>query len=619
MPFAGVVTDLLHFKDHHNEARLFAQRVFASAALVLVLFVVLIARFYSLQVVQHSDYVTQSDANRIHVQPVPPTRGLIYDRKGVLLADNRPSFTLTLVRERIADLTATLNLLREIVGISDSDVAEFHKALSQRRRPFEAVPLKYRLNEEDIARIAVNEYRLDGVEVSAQLVRNYPYDDLFAHLVGYAGRINQRELRGFDPATYRRYSGTHSIGKVGLERTYELDLLGEVGDEHIETNAHGRVLRVLQRSAPQPGEDLHLFVDAELQQVAYEALDGRRGSVIALDVNTGGVLAMVSAPGYDPNLFVTGISHQAYRELSESIDLPLFNRSIQGQYPPGSTIKPVMALAGLHSGLVTRETTVPDPGFYRLPNDDRRYREWKRGGHGKNVNLHKAIVESCDIYFYDLSYRMGIDIMHSFGSYFGLGAQTGIDMPGERNGIWPSREWKRQERGLPWFPGDSLNASIGQGFVLTTPLQLAVMTATLASRGEQKIPRLVARVGDNSTGPTVVSKLEVDSAHWDHVIDSMKDVVHGAHGTARIISRGLKYRMAGKTGTAQVVGIAQGEEYDRELVAERNRDHALFIGFAPVENPRIAVAVIVENGEAGSSTAGPVARRVIDAYMEQEQ
>ena len=615
MPFNGVVTDLLHFKDHHNEARLFARRVVASSVIVGALLCLLIARFYSLQVIHHNDYVTQSDANRIHVQPVAPTRGLIYDRNGILLAENRPIFTLSLVRERVSDLPETLATLRELVDISDDEVADFHKALRQRRRPFEAVSLKYRLTDEEIARIAVNEYRLEGVEVGAQLVRHYPYGGLFAHVVGYTGRINENELRSFDAETYRRYSGTHSIGKVGLEKFYEMTLLGEVGDEHIEANAHGRALRVLQQNAPRPGEDLHLYIDTHLQKVAYEALQGRRGSVVAIDVETGGVLAMASAPTYNPNLFVTGISFKDYRELRDSIDVPLFNRSIQGQYPPGSTVKPMVGLAGLASSTITPDTEVRDPGFYMLPGDDRRYREWKRGGHGRTVDLHQAIVESCDIYFYDLSHRMGIDALHDFGSQFGLGTQTDIDMPGERSGIWPSREWKQAERRLPWFPGDNLNTSIGQGFVLTTPLQLAVMTATIASRGRHIKPQLVARLGETVMEPELVDKVEIQPEYWDHVIGAMKDVVHGARGTARVVSRRLGYTMAGKTGTAQVVGIAQGEEYDRDLVADRHLDHALFIAFAPVEDPRIAVAVIIENGEHGSSTAGPVARMVLDAYM----
>lgn len=615
MPFSGVVTDLLQFKDHHNEARLFTNRVVAASLIVLTLLGILVARFYYLQVVHHSDYVTQSDANRIRVQPVPPTRGLIYDRNGMLLADNRPIFTLSLVRERVDDLSQTLATLRELIDISPDEESEFRKALAQRRRPFEAVPLKYRLTDEEIARIAVNEYRLDGVEMGAQLVRHYPHDELFGHVIGYTGRINEQELASFDPETYRRYSGTHSIGKVGLEKSYESVLLGEVGDEHIEANAHGRVLRVLEQSPPKPGEDLHLFIDTKLQQVAADALAGRRGSVVAIEVETGGVLAMVSAPSYDPNLFVTGISFADYKALRNSRDLPLFNRSIQGQYPPGSTVKPLMGLTGLQTDTVTPSTTVRDPGFYQLPNDSRKYREWKKWGHGNAVDLHEAIVESCDIYFYDLGHRMGIDLMHKYGVQFGLGSRTGIDMPGERGGIWPSREWKRQDRHLPWFPGDNLNTSIGQGFVLTTPLQLAVMTATIASRGEQVKPRLVARVGDTPTQREVIHQVNIAPQHWDYVFNAMRDVVHGAHGTARVISKNLSYDIAGKTGTAQVIGIAQGEEYNAEELAERHLDHALFVAFAPAQDPKIAVAVIVENGEHGSSTAGPVARAVLDAYM----
>lgn len=609
------MSEARQFKDHLREARLFWGRALLAGVVVVVLLLVLVYRFYTLQVVHFEDYTTLSDRNRVHVLPIPPTRGLIYDRNGELLAENRPSYTLSVVQERVGDLAETLAILSGLVRITPGDIEKFYDQLRQRRRPFDAVPLRYGLAEEEIARLAVNEYRLDGVEVEAQLVRHYPFGDLFAHSVGYVGRINERELAGFDAEEHNRYSGTHSIGKIGLEKSYESQLLGEVGYQNVETNARGRVLRVLERSDPKPGEDLVLHLDVALQLEAMEALEGRRGAVVAIDVATGGVLAAVSAPSFDANLFVTGISFRDYRELNQSLDLPLFNRFLQGQYPPGSTLKPVIGLGGLHHGVITAEDTIYDPGYYRLRNDDRLYRDWKRSGHGAKVDLKQAIAESCDVYYYDLGFNMGIDLMHSFGTQFGLGEMTRVDLPSERRGLWPSREWKRGARGLPWFPGDSLNVAIGQGDALATPLQLAVVTATLASRGVRLQPQLAASIGNKTLAPVMVHQVEVDEDHMNTVLDAMAEVVHGERGTAQRIARGAGYRMAGKTGTAQVVAIAQNAEYDSEALSERNRDHALFVGFAPLEKPEIAVAVLLENAESGSAAAAPIARRVFDKWL----
>ncbi|WP_075184969.1 penicillin-binding protein 2 [Teredinibacter haidensis] len=609
--------ELHQFKDHHHEARVFGVRLAVSFFLVLILFGVLIARYYKLQVIDYQDYVTRSDRNRIHVRPIPPNRGLIFDAQGELLADNRPTFSLSIVKEHTKDLAKTIDELSALVAIDEGHKENFYKLLRQRRRPFEAVPLRYRLTEDEISIIAVNEFRLTGVEIEAQLTRAYPKGDLYAHTVGYVGRINERELSGFDEETYQSYIGTHSIGKVGLEKFYEKTLLGNVGSENIETNAHGRVLRKLDSIDPSPGKDLHLFINSHLQQVATTELRERRGALVAIDVNNGGVLAMVSAPGYNPNLFVNGISYAEYRELNESQDLPLFNRTIQGQYPPGSTLKPMLGMGALHHQIVNFSTRIVDPGYYQLENDERFYRDWKKGGHGRQVNLRQAIIESCDTFFYDMAFRMGVDRMHSFGSQFGLGVRTRIDLPSERPGLWPSRQWKKENRGMHWFPGDSLNVSIGQGDVLTTPLQMAVMTATLASRGKHIQPRLVKKIGGDETEMVVEHLVQVDDLYWDFVLSAMEGVVHNPRGTANRIGRGAKYRMAGKTGTAQVVGIAQDEEYDAEKLNERNWDHALYIGFAPIENPQIAAAIIVENGEHGSSAAAPIARKLFDAYFEQ--
>ncbi|WP_317931281.1 penicillin-binding protein 2 [Halioxenophilus sp. WMMB6] len=601
-------------KDHFREARIFRHRVLFIAAFMVLMFLVLFGQFYNLQVLHHSNYVTQSERNRIHVRPLPPTRGLIYDRNGQLLADNRPSYTLNIIKESVDDLEQSLDLVAELIEVSDLDREKFYRRLSQRRRPYESVPLRYRLSEEEIARIAVNEYRLPGVEVEAQLVRYYPLADLYSHSVGYVGRINERELTSFTEEEYQQYAGTYTIGKIGLERQYETQLLGEVGYQNVETNARGRVLRVVDQIDPKPGENLHLYLDSEVQKAGLAAMEGRRGAIVAIEVDTGGVVAMVSSPSYNPNLFVTGISHTDYNALTQSRDLPLFNRAIQGEYPPGSTVKPMIALGGLYYQVIDPSLSMYDRGYYQLEGEERRYRDWKRGGHGQ-VNMRTAIRESCDTYYYELAFRMGIDRLHTFGSFFGLGRPTGIDIPSERSGNWPSREWKRRARGLPWFPGDTLNVGIGQGDVLATPLQLAAMTATIANRGRWVTPRLVQEQPVEAR-PSALQ--DVPDGQWDFIIGAMEDVVHHPRGTAHRAGVGLQFRMAGKSGTAQVVGIAQDEKYDSDKLAERHRDHALFVGFAPADDPQIAVAVIVENGEGGSSEGAPVVRKVIEAYLHQQ-
>ncbi len=600
------------FKDPQREFRLFAVRLSVAALVLLLLSATLVWRYYHLQVERHGDFVTQSESNRVHVRPVSPTRGLILDRNGILLADNRAGFTLSVVVERSPDLDVLLEELDALLGLQPEELERFRRQMV-RRRPYEPVPLRINLTEQEQAVLAVNEYRLDGVEISAQLVRHYPHGELLSHVLGYVGRISDRELPDLDPV---RYSGTYMIGKTGIEKFYEDQLLGKVGYEYVETNARGRVMRMLDRIAPEVGEDLTLSLDIRLQQVAWDALGDERGAVVAIDVRTGGVLAMVSKPGFDPNLFVTGISVRDYQALLNSPDQPLFDRALQGQYPPGSTVKPSFGLAALETGAMGMDTAIADPGFFQLPNSSHRFRDWRRGGHGPRVDLHQAIVESCDTYFYTAGVRMGIDQLSHFGNLFSWGELTGIDLPGERAGIMPSRDWKRSARGQAWFPGDTVNASIGQGYMLSTPLQLAVATVRLASRGEIRPPRLVSHIGEQAVDPgPPAGHIGGDERHWDLVIRAMKDVVHGPRGTARVIAQDLDYTIAGKTGTAQVVGIPQGERYDASRLDKRHRDHALFIAFAPVEAPEIAIGLIVENGEHGSSTAGPVARKVFDAYM----
>lgn len=603
-----------HFKNYHIESRTFTGRVLLTSVLILGLTAVLLYRYYSLQVVNHEDYATQSDNNRILVQTISPQRGLIFDTNGKLLADNRPSYILSLVPENIKDIDKTIELLRTLVTVNDSHVGDFHKSLKASRRPYQAIPLRFRLTEEEIARIAVNEYRLDGVEVQAKLVRDYPAGSLFAHSIGYVGKINDREWNNFDEDKIKRYQGVHTIGKIGLEKSYEDLLFGEVGYRNVEINARMRVLRTLEQQNPIQGKDLQLHIDSRLQQIAVDALGERRGAVVAIDVETGGVLSIVSSPSYDPNLFVTGISYKNYNALRNSLDIPLFDRALQGRYPPASTVKPMMGLAGLSGKVISRSYKIFDPGYYQLENDDRLYRDWKRTGHGI-VNVHKAIVQSSDTFFYDLAFRMGVDRIHDFGAQFGLGQKTGIDLPSERRGLWPSREWKKQTQRLPWFPGDTINLGIGQGYALATPLQLAAMVTTIANRGKHLQPQMVRAIDGELLPPKIINQIETDDRYWDHIFKAMKDVMHASNGTARRAGSKSSYVMAGKTGTAQVVGIKQNEKYDSEALKERHRDHALFVGFAPLDNPKIAVSVIVENGESGSGTAAPIARKMFDAHL----
>jgi len=601
-------------KDPHREARIYSARTITAVLIVSVALAVILIRYHSLQITNYETYQTQSERNRVQLQPLPPKRGLIFDRNGVLLADNRATHILSIVKERVPDLEQTLTQLGELVKIGDSDLENFRKKLN-RRRPYEAVPLRFRLTEQERAVLAVNRHTLPGVVVDAQLLRHYPHGALFSHALGYVGRINEQETLFIDESDYR---GTFHIGKVGVEKYYEDLLHGEVGYQNVETNAHGRVLRVLERHDPTPGANLTLHLDIDLQRTAYEALGDQRGAVVVMDPLTGGIMALVSTPGFDTNLFVNGISSANYSALRDSLDVPLFNRAVQGQYPPGSTVKPMMGLAGLESGLVTTETTVPDPGWYRLPGDSRRYRDWilkiRGTGHAPEVDLHMAIVESCDVYFYDLARKLTIDGMYDYLYPFGLGERTAVDTTNERRGVLPSTRWKRDNLAQPWYPGETLSAGIGQGYVLTTPMQLAVATSALATRGERRSPRLVRSIDSEPVEAPLLPPVVAKPEHWDAVHAAMRDVVHGERGSARKIGVDIPYMMAGKTGTAQVIGIAQNAVYKEEEVAERHRNHGLFIAFAPLDAPTIAVAVLVENG-GGSSAAYPIAREVIDTWL----
>jgi len=607
----------VQLKDHFSETRLFFSRVVWMVLLVGALTAITVTRLFYLQVADHHHYSTLSNDNRVKLIAVPPTRGLIFDRNGVLLAENRPDYRLEVTPEQVDDMDALIADLRRLVEVGDDDVRRFQVHL-RRKHAFEGVPLRFHLSDEEVATLAVARHRLPGVNIVARLNRHYTLGGTLSHVVGYVGRIDERDLRSLDPTDYR---ATTHIGKIGIEKFYEDALHGRVGHQQVETNAQGRILRTLEEQPPQPGKHLYLSLDARLQRIAEEALGEFRGAVVAIEPNSGEVLAMVSKPGYDPNAFVNGISRTAYQALQGSHDQPLFNRALLGQYPPGSTIKPFMALAGLAYGESHSGHTQYCPGYYQLPGEARRYRDWKRGGHGR-VDLDQAITQSCDVYFYDLARNLTIDRMHAFLAQFGFGERTGIDLHSERPGLLPSREWKRSQRGQVWFPGETLIAGIGQGYTLSTPLQLAVTTASLGTRGLRVRPRLLHAIQDPTDGsrePLVPVFLEpvggLSEQQWDYVLEAMEHVVYGKRGTAAKL-RDLPVRVAGKTGTAQVFGLAQDAEYDAEEIEERLRDHALFIAYAPADAPRIALAVVVENGGSGGSVAAPIAGRILQAFFD---
>ncbi|NRA23768.1 MAG: penicillin-binding protein 2, partial [Oleispira sp.] len=524
----------------------------------------------------------------------------------------------TLVKERVTDIDDPLAYLRTLIDISERDEEQFRKRLKYSRRPYEAVAVKYKLSEKEIAQVMVNRFYLPGIDVEARLVRHYPEAEPSVHALGYVGRINQKEAQRLDK---KQYSATKHVGKLGIERRYEGELHGQVGYQKVETNARGRILRVIEQADPVPGKDLVLHLDQRFQQAAAEAMKGYRGAVVAIDVATGGILTQYSNPSYDPNSFVTGISHKEYSSLRNNPDLPLFNRAIRGQYPPGSTLKPFLGLSFLEANAVNWHDEIEDKGWYQLENDERYYRDWKRKGHGK-VDLHDAMMESCDTFFYDAAYRTTVDKISPFLAQFGFGRNMTLDVPNALSGLLPDRVWKKKKRRRSWYAGDTLNLGIGQGFMLATPMQLATATATLAAKGKWHTPRLMDTLGgeSNIVGTKTMADIVLkDPKDWNKMFQAMQAVITGPRGTARALRRNLTFTMAGKTGTAQVVSIAQNEEYDSEALAERNRDHALFVAFAPVENPTIAIAVIVENGESASRTAGPIAKAVMQEYLQGAQ
>jgi penicillin-binding protein 2 len=607
-------------RNHQRELYYFRWRLGIAAAGAVLLFTLLVGRFFFLQVVQHDHFQTLAENNRISIVPVAPNRGLILDRNGIVLAHNYSAYTLEITPSKIQDLEATINGLAMLVDIQPRDRKRFRKLLEESRN-FESLPIRARLNDIEVARFTANRFRFAGVDIKARLFRHYPKGELASHAIGHIGRINEADLDRLEASDdMANYRGSDHIGKLGIEQSYEKQLHGVTGFEQVETDAGGRAIRTLSRRAPVSGSDLTLTLDSRLQEVAEKAFGQFRGALVAIEPKSGEVLAFISKPGFDPNLFIDGIDPVSWDALNNSLDKPLNNRALRGQYPPGSTFKPFMALAGLELGKRTPSYTISDPGFFTLAGNAHRYRDWKVGGHG-SVDLHKSIVISCDTYYYGLANDLGPDNIFNFIGQFGFGKKTGIDIEGETTGLLPSREWKMKRYKQKWYAGDTISVGIGQGYNLATPLQLAFATAILANNGTVIRPHLVRSILDANTNQiqTVpaakpVATLILKPENLELVRKAMIAVTQPG-GTATRVGVGAPYLTAGKTGTAQVVAIKQNEKYVEGRVAERNRDHALFIAYAPADDPKIAMAILVENGGHGGSVAGPIARTILDYFL----
>ncbi len=611
-------------RDYQAEARLFASRAIVAFFGIVVLMGLLVANMYNIQVNQFQDYQTRSNDNRIKVVPIAPNRGLIYDRNGVLLAENRPVFNLELTPEKIKDIDATIQELQTILEITPEQIERFHRERKRTRR-FKSVPLLTQLNEKQVAVFSVNQYRFPGVEISATLKRYYPYGEVLTHVIGYVSRINDRDMqRLIREEKDANYQATRDIGKLGIEKYYEDLLHGTAGYQEVEVNSRGRVIRTLKYVPPVPGKDIVLNLDINLQLYVHQLLDGRRGSAIVLDPRDNGVLAMVSSPSYDPNAFVHGISGKAYRDLLNDKNRPLVNRTTLGIYPPASTIKPFMAVAALQEGVITPNTTRNDPGYWRIPNSDTRpFRDWLRWGHGR-VDVIKSIEESVDTFYYQIAYDLGIDRISNWMMMFGFGDYTGIDIYEESKANMPNRDWKMSRHKTPWYKGDTIPVGIGQGYWTATPMQIAKATSVLVNNGAVSAPHLLKSTIDNgdnfeeqetSEYVTYPPIQNVPEKYWDIAKEGMRRVNHGTRGTARRSFYNMSYQTAGKSGTAQVFGLGENEEYNADEIAEHLRDHALFTGFAPFDDPKVIVTLVLENAGGGSSNGGPMARKIFDRVV----
>lgn len=600
------------------ENKIFSSRMLMAFLFILIITSVLILRLYNLQISNHDYYAEEALGNQMRTLPITPTRGKIFDRNGQIIATNQLSYKLTLTPEKTKNIAKTLLSLKQLNFIDEDDIKLFHKNRN-RYKKFHNIPLKHKLSEQQVAEFLVSN-RFIGVDVEPYFHRIYPNNNSSVHVAGYVSRMNKEDKAFYDK---KNYLGTAFVGKVGIEKQYETLLHGTSGKKQIERNVTGRVIDTKIIQAAENGKDLYLSIDLDLQRKAESLLEGKRGSIVAVDVRNGEVLTLVSTPTYNPNWFVNGISHKNYQLLQTSRDIPQLNRAIQGLYPPGSTVKPMVALAGLEEGVITNHSQTFCPGYYKLPNVKRKFNDWKRSGHGA-VDVKGSIAQSCDVFFYDLANKMGIDTLHDNLTLFNFGSKTGIDIPGERGGILPSKSWKKINKDEPWYRGETLNAGIGQGFMTSSPLQLAIATAALANKGHLFQPKLLKNISSSGQtikevdkGPSVQIPIK-DIHNWEDVIEGMKQTIYAPKGTARRLNKGLTYTLAGKTGTAQVFGLDAEEEYIAEKLDERLRDHALFTGFAPIDNPQIAIAIIVENAGSGSSRAAPLAREVLDVYFKKQ-
>ncbi|ANP77296.1 MULTISPECIES: penicillin-binding protein 2 [Vibrio] len=608
-------------RDYKAEARLFTNRAFVAFAGIIVMISMLVVNLYNIQVNQYQDYKTRSNDNRIKVVPIAPNRGLIYDRNGVLLAENRPVFNLEITPEKIKDMDDTLVRLQELIEIPPERIELFDRDRRNSRR-FKSVPILNQLTEEQVAIFSVNQHKFPGVEVTGTLKRFYPYGDVLTHVIGYVSRINDRDMqRLVREEKDANYQATRDIGKLGIERYYEDMLHGTAGYQEVEVNSRGRVIRTLKFVPSVPGKDIVLNLDIKLQLYVHKLLDGRRGSAIVLDPKDNGVLAMVSSPSYDPNAFVHGISSKGYNALLQDKDRPLVNRATLGIYPPASTIKPFIAVAALQEGVITPNTTRNDPGYWKIPNSKTRpFRDWLRWGHGV-VDIEKAIEESVDTFFYQIAYDLGIDRISKWMMMFGFGDYTGIDIYEESKANMPTRDWKMARHRVPWYQGDTIPVGIGQGYWTATPMQIAKATSVLVNEGEVTAPHLLRSTIDNGRpfDEQIMSDIEtyppltgVKKKYWDIAQEGMRLANHGKKGTARRSFQKMSYQTAGKSGTAQVFGLKEDEEYNADEIAEHLRDHALFTGYAPFEDPEAVVTIVLENAGGGSSNGGPVVRRILD-------
>ena len=608
-------------KDRDKESSIIKKRIFIVGSIIALLVGGLIFGLFSLAVVQNEHYTTLSKTNRQKIVPIAPIRGLIYSNDGVILAENKPTYSLQVIPEKIDDIDNLITRLREIVHIDDEDIKQFQR-LSSKKRRFERVALRENLTEKEVALFSVNRHLFSSVDVVESFYRHYPLGKELAHSIGYVSRIDENDLKNISEAGLSsNYIATTHVGKLGIEKSYESFLHGKVGYQKVEVNAEGRVIRILEKTNPRSGNNIYLSIDLSLQKIADESLGDRKGAIVAMDPRSGNILAFVSSPTYDPNQFSSGINAALYKSLLSSKNKPLVNRVIQGKYPPGSTIKPFLGLIALDNEIRNLSDEVWCPGWFSLDGHDHRYRDWKKEGHGR-TNLDKAIIESCDVFFYKLAFKLGIDEIYRGLSDFGFGQASGIDMTAEKNGLLPSRRWKKENIKGPWFPGETVILGIGQGYALATPMQLVVATAAIANKGILFEPKLVSgissqeEIGITTTPNKIKNRIQLkNNSSWEEILQSMKSVVHDSTGTAWRSGLNAEYDFAGKTGTAQIIGIDQESEYKEEEIPDDLKDHALFIALAPVEQPEIALAIVVENGGGGSKTAAPIARKMLDSYF----